>query len=119
MHDLRAAANGHTAREHVQRAGPISWGSSGRRFKSCQPDKEKPALTYVGAVFLLSGCGWFWRIECPSGPRMSQGIQLVGRASARLTPLPADLAGLAAECEAVARGGSPLARDRPPSMGVG
>ena len=50
---------------------------------------------------------------------MSQGIQLVGRASARLTPLPADLAGLAAECEAVARGGSPLARDRPPSMGVG
>jgi len=33
--------------------------------------------------------------------------------------LPADLAVLAAECEAVARGGSPRARDRPPSMGVG
>ena len=38
MRDLRAATNGHTARDQVKRARPISWGSSGRRFKSCQPD---------------------------------------------------------------------------------
>jgi hypothetical protein len=81
MLDLRTAADAHTVREQAQRASPISWGSSGRRFKSCQPDKEKPALTCVGAGFLLFGCGWFWWVECPSGPRVSQGIQLVGLAA--------------------------------------
>jgi hypothetical protein len=31
----------------------VDWGSSGRRFKSCQPDTRKPALTSVGAGFLM------------------------------------------------------------------
>jgi hypothetical protein len=31
----------------------IYCGSSGRRFKSCQPDRTKPALTSIGAGFLL------------------------------------------------------------------
>lgn len=44
MHDLGAAANAHTTREQLQRARPIPWGSSGRRFKSCQPDVSKHAL---------------------------------------------------------------------------
>jgi len=38
MDDPRTPNNAHTAREQEQRASPISWGSSGRRFKSCQPD---------------------------------------------------------------------------------
>jgi hypothetical protein len=40
-----------------KRATATSWGSSGRRFKSCQPDRTKPALTSIRAVFLLPRYG--------------------------------------------------------------
>lgn len=35
MPDPVAGESVRTASEQAQRAGPISWGSSGRRFKSC------------------------------------------------------------------------------------
>jgi hypothetical protein len=54
--------------------------------------------------------------SCESLPESGPEVR---PASARVIPLPADLAVLAAECAAVARGGSPRVRDRPPSMGVG
>ena len=41
MRDLRAVIYARTGREQAQRARPIFWGSSGRRFKSCQPDQVR------------------------------------------------------------------------------
>jgi hypothetical protein len=35
----------------------VDWGSSGRRFKSCQPDTRKCALTGTGAGFRVSRSG--------------------------------------------------------------
>ena len=46
-----------TADDLGKRATATSWGSSGRRFKSCQPDRIKPALTSIGAGFLLPRYG--------------------------------------------------------------
>ena len=46
-----------TITELRKRTTATSWGSSGRRFKSCQPDTQKPAPTSVGADFILSGQG--------------------------------------------------------------
>jgi hypothetical protein len=41
-------------RGHASECLWVDWGSSGRRFKSCQPDKRKPALNSIGAGFLMS-----------------------------------------------------------------
>jgi hypothetical protein len=57
--------------------------------------------------------------ESSSSESLPESGPEVRPASARVTPLPADLAVLAAECEAVARGGSPRARRDLPSMGAG
>ena len=44
IHDPQTSNNAHTGLEQAQRARPISWGSSGRRFKSCQPDRRSEAV---------------------------------------------------------------------------
>ena len=80
MDDPRTPSNAHTGREQEQRASPISWGSSGRRFKSCQPDKEKPAPNCNGAGFLLSGVSRFRAVSMPSVPTVCQENHRVSRA---------------------------------------
>lgn len=44
----------------AQFGSALDWGSSGRRFKSCQPDKRKHHPTCIGGCFLLTGRlgGW-------------------------------------------------------------
>ncbi len=39
-----------------KRHTPIYWGSSGRRFKSCQPDKEKQALSCEDRSVVRNQC---------------------------------------------------------------
>ena len=55
---FRPAAGDPGQRRAVAQFGSaLDWGSSGRRFKSCQPDTRKPALTSIGAGFCLSRSG--------------------------------------------------------------
>jgi hypothetical protein len=49
----RARTDTPTVRDLGKWVTAIYWGSSGRRFKSCQPDNVKPALTSIGAGFYL------------------------------------------------------------------
>jgi len=49
----------------AQLGSALDWGSSGRRFKSCQPDNEKPAPTSVGVGFLFRGFGENFD-QCPN-----------------------------------------------------
>ena len=59
----------------------LAWGSSGRRFKSCQPDRGKPALTCVGAGFRCDEVLVSWASgpevsqESASGPEASQRVR--------------------------------------------
>ena len=58
----------------AQLGSALDWGSSGRRFKSCQPDHRKPALNSVGAGFLVQRSdGSFGQgQQCPEGITVGQ-----------------------------------------------
>jgi len=53
MPDPRAPTNAHTGRERARRDSTISRGSSGRRFKSCQPDAGQ--RVFWPLAFVISG----------------------------------------------------------------
>ena len=48
MHDPGALDNAHSGHEQAQRASPISWRSSGRRFKSRRPDAGQRRFPVFG-----------------------------------------------------------------------
>src|ERR1700758_1096566 len=70
---LSTCAGGLTGDRAVAQFGSaLDWGSSGRRFKSCQPDTRKPALTSTGAGFDCFG-------PSPNRPELAKNLPGVGQ----------------------------------------
>ena len=75
----------------AQLGSALDWGSRGRRFESCQPDRRKPAPTSVGAGFCrFDGLGSHFgpvSRQCPkrisAGPSVSRRVRRRPRAGLR------------------------------------
>jgi len=63
-----AANRPHTPGDHRKRITAIYWGSSGHRFKSCQPDRGKPRLTCGDVLAIESRNVEFGTILGPKVP---------------------------------------------------